>query len=45
MPFGPKLAAASEFMVVAMQQAVTTNDSIEKILKYAQANLKIVYGL
>ena len=45
MPFGPKLAAASEFMVVAMQQAVTTNDSIEKILKDAQANLKIVYGL
>lgn len=45
LPFGPKFASAAEFMLVAMQQAVTTNDSIEKILKDAQANLKIVYGL
>lgn len=45
MPFSPKFAAAAEFMLVAMQQAVTSNADIAKIVKDAQANLKIVYGL
>jgi multiple sugar transport system substrate-binding protein len=45
LPFGPKLAAASDFMLVGMQQAVSTNDPIDKILKDVQANLKVVYGL
>jgi multiple sugar transport system substrate-binding protein len=45
MPLAPKFAAASEFMLVGMQQAVSTTTPIAQILKDVQANLKIVYGV
>jgi multiple sugar transport system substrate-binding protein len=45
MPFAPKFAAAAEFMLVGMQQVVSTNNPIAQILKDVQANLKIVYGV
>ncbi len=45
MPFAPKFAAASDFMLVGMQRVVSTTDAIPQILKDVQANLKVVYGV
>ncbi len=43
-PFGPKYTPASAFIINAMQEAVTTDKSIDDILADCEANLKLLYG-
>ena len=43
-PFGPKYGAASQFIINAMQETVTSNKPIEQILADTEKNLKILYG-
>jgi multiple sugar transport system substrate-binding protein len=43
-PFGPKYGSASQFIISAMQETVTTDKSIDNILADCEANLKILYG-
>ncbi len=45
MPFGAKFTTASEFIVTAMQQVVTSQDPIDEILANLQNQLNVVYGV
>ncbi len=43
-PFGPKYGAASQFIISAMQEAVSTDKPIDDILADCEASLKLLYG-
>jgi len=43
--FGPKYGPASQFIINAMQETVTTKKSIDNILADTEKNLKILYGV
>ncbi len=43
-PFGPKYGAASQFIINAMQETVTTDKPIKQILAETEKNLEILYG-